>query len=223
MNTINTQTVDPSLLAAMNGTKTNTSNTAKEAQDRFMTLLVTQMRNQDPLNPLDNAQVTSQLAQLSTVTGIDKLNDTVAAMSANFLSSQNLQAASMIGHGVVIPGNSLELKDGGSVLGFELPQSSDTLKVEIKDSSGITVKTINSSGADAGFNSVAWDGKNDAGESMPNGDYSFAVSATSGDKALDVTTLSFGLVSSIAFGAQGAKLTVGNWGEVNMSVVRQIF
>ena len=70
---------------------------------------------------------------------------------------------------------------------------------------------------------MAWDGKNDAGESMPNGDYSFAVSATSGDKALDVTTLSFGLVSSIAFGAQGAKLTVGNWGEVNMSDVRQVF
>lgn len=223
MSTINTQTVDPSLLAAMNGTKSDTSNTTKEAQDRFMTLLVTQMRNQDPLNPMDNAQVTSQLAQLSTVTGIDKLNETVAAMSANFMSSQNLQAASMIGHGVVIPGNALELRDGGSVLGFELPQSAEKVRVDVKDASGLIVKTMNLNGADEGFNSIPWDGKNDAGDSLPNGDYTFSVSATSGDRALDVTTLSFGLVTSIAFGAQGAKLTVGNWSEVNLSDVRQIF
>lgn len=223
MTSINSQVVDPSLLASMNGSKSNSKNSVQEAQDRFMTLLVTQMRNQDPLNPLDNAQVTSQLAQLSTVTGIDKLNDTVSAMSANFLSSQNLQAASMIGHGVVVPGNNLELKDGRSVLGFELSQPADSLKVEIKNSAGLVVKTIESGTADSGFNSLVWDGKNESGDVMPNGDYSFHINASSGDKKVDVTPLSFGMVSSIAFGNQGAKLTVGNWGEVNLSDVRQIF
>jgi flagellar basal-body rod modification protein FlgD len=223
MNSITSQVVDPSILEKMNGAKSISKSTTQEAQDRFMKLLVTQMRNQDPLNPLDNAQVTSQLAQLSTVTGIDKLNETVSALNANFLSGQNLQAASMIGHGVVVPGNNLELKDGRSVFGFELPQSADSLAIQIKNSDGLIVKTMRANSADFGFNSLTWDGKNDSGEVMPNGDYSFSIDAKSGDKNLDVTGLSFGLVSSIAFGSQGAKLTVGNWGEVNLADIRQIF
>ena len=143
MSTINTQslqTVDPSLLSTMNGSRT-TKTTAQDAQDRFMTLLVTQMRNQDPLNPLDNAQVTSQLAQLSTVTGIDKLNDTMSVMSAGLQNSQGLQAASMIGHGVVVPGSNVELKDGKSVFGFDLPQAADNLQVLLKDQNGAVVRT----------------------------------------------------------------------------------
>src|SRR5512137_1922724 len=73
-------------------------------QDRFLKLLVTQMKNQDPLNPMDNAQVTSQMAQLSTVTGIDKLTATVQVLSASMVASQSLQAASMIGHAALVPG-----------------------------------------------------------------------------------------------------------------------
>jgi flagellar basal-body rod modification protein FlgD len=188
-----------------------------------MTLLVTQMKNQDPLNPLDNAQVTSQLAQLSTVTGIDKLNDSVTAMSNNFSSGQNLQAASMIGHGVVVPGSAVELKAGKSVLGYDLPQAADKVSIQIKDAAGATIRTINVNNATTGFNSMMWDGKNDAGTTVADGNYQFQIDATSGDKKLDVTNLSFGLVSSVTFGAQGARLGVSNLGDVSMSDVRQIF
>jgi flagellar basal-body rod modification protein FlgD len=224
MSTINTQTqvVDPSLLASMNGART-TKSAAQDAQDRFMTLLVTQMKNQDPLNPLDNAQVTSQLAQLSTVTGIDKLNETMNAMSSSFRSSQSLQAASMIGHGVVVPGTNVELKDGKSVLGFDLPQNADKIQVKIRDQAGALVKTLDFSNMTSGFNSVSWDGKNEAGTVAANGNYSFEVSANSGEKKLDVAPLSFGLVSSVSFGAQGTMLSILNTGEVAMSDVRQIF
>ena len=76
------------------------SSTADESQDRFLKLLVTQMRNQDPMNPMDNAQVTSQMAQISTVTGIEKLNDTMQAMNASTLQSQTLQGAAMLGRTV---------------------------------------------------------------------------------------------------------------------------
>ena len=103
-----TNTVDPTLLATMNGTKTATD-TTQEAQDRFLKLLVTQMQNQDPLNPMDNAQVTSQLAQLSTVTGIDKLNTSVVSLGASLQSTQILQASSMINHGVLAEGTSMIL------------------------------------------------------------------------------------------------------------------
>ncbi len=225
MSTITTQTsqtVDPGLLNAMNGNRT-TKTTAQEAQDRFMTLLVTQMKNQDPLNPLDNAQVTSQLAQLSTVTGIDKLNDTMSAMNMGLQNSQSLQAASMIGHGVVVPGSSVELKDGKSVFGFDLPQPADKVQVQIKDQNGVLVRTLRPESSTSGFNTLTWDGKNDAGAAAPNGNYRFEVQASSGDKALDVSTLSFGMVSSVAFGSQGTSITVSNVGEVPMNQVRQIF
>ncbi len=224
MSTINTQTqaVDPALLTTMNGARATKSAT-QEAQDKFMTLLVTQMKNQDPLNPLDNAQITSQLAQLSTVTGIDKLNETMTAMSGNFRSSQNLQAASMIGHGVVVPGNNVELKDGKSVLGFDLPQNADKIQVKIRDQGGALVKTLDFTNMTSGFNSVSWDGKNEAGTVAANGNYSFEVTANSGEKKLDVAPLSFGLVSSVSFGSQGTMLSILNTGEVAMSEVRQIF
>jgi flagellar basal-body rod modification protein FlgD len=224
MSTINTQTqaVDPALLTTMNGARATKSAT-QEAQDKFMTLLVTQMKNQDPLNPLDNAQITSQLAQLSTVTGIDKLNETMTAMSGNFRSSQNLQVASMIGHGVVVPGNNVELKDGKSVLGFDLPQNADKIQVKIRDQGGALVKTLDFTNMTSGFNSVSWDGKNEAGTVAANGNYSFEVTANSGEKKLDVAPLSFGLVSSVSFGTQGTMLSILNTGEVAMSEVRQIF
>jgi flagellar basal-body rod modification protein FlgD len=222
VNTQTTQTVDPSLLTSMNGSRT-AKTTAQEAQDRFMTLLVTQMKNQDPLNPLDNAQVTSQLAQLSTVTGIDKLNETMTAMSGSFKSTQSLQAANMIGHGVVVPGSNVELKDGKSVLGFDLPQNADKIRVLIKDQSGAVVKTVDSNSMTSGFNSVVWDGKTDAGGNAPNGNYKFEVTASAGETKLTVTPLSFGMVASVSFGTQGTMLSVLNTGEVAMSDVRQVF
>jgi flagellar basal-body rod modification protein FlgD len=222
MSTINTQTVDPSLLNTMNGNK-GAKSVAQEAQDRFMTLLVTQMKNQDPLNPLDNAQVTSQLAQLSTVTGIDKLNDSMNAIAASFQGSQNLQAASMIGHGVVVPGSTLELKDGKSVFGFDLTQSADKVEVLVKDASGNVVRKLDPGYLTSGFNSLGWDGKTDAGTNAVNGNYSFEVVATSGGKKIEVAPFSFGLVSSVAFGSQGTTLSILNMGDVAMTDVRQVF
>ena len=89
------------------GTKNTAKSAADDVQDRFLKLLVTQMKNQDPLNPLDNAQVTTQLAQISTVNGIEKLNATIEAMASSFTSGQSLQAATMIGKDVLVPGSTL--------------------------------------------------------------------------------------------------------------------
>lgn len=222
MSTITSQAVDPALLNSMNGNKTNKSS-GQDAQDRFMTLLVAQMKNQDPLSPLDNAQVTSQLAQLSTVTGIEKLNDTMKGISLGFQSSQNLQAASMIGHGVVVPGKMIELKNGKSILGYELPEPADKVQVTIKNAGGAIVKTLNMPSATSGFNTLSWDGKTDAGADAPNGIYSFEIQASSADRKLSVTPLTFGMVASVSFGAQGSTLSILNMGEVALSDVRQIF
>jgi len=98
--------------AAPSATAFNTPAAAAKSsatEERFLTLLVAQMKNQDPLNPLDNAQVTSQLAQLSTVSGIDKLNATLQTLAGSFAQAQSLQAAVLIGHDVLVEGNALAL------------------------------------------------------------------------------------------------------------------
>src|SRR3989338_717076 len=103
------------LFASLNANAGSTAkaSSAADTQDRFLKLLVTQMKNQDPLNPMDSAQVTSQMAQLSTVTGIDKLNATLQALSDSMIGNQSLQAASMIGHAVLVPGQATDLVNGG--------------------------------------------------------------------------------------------------------------
>ncbi|MBZ0106820.1 MAG: flagellar hook assembly protein FlgD [Sulfuricella denitrificans] len=205
------------------GAATTTRTAAQQSEDRFLKLLVTQMKNQDPLNPLDNAQVTSQMAQLSTVTGIDKLNDAVKALSSSFSASQSLQAASLVGHGVMIPGNKLELANGAAYGGVELTQAADKVTVMIKDASGKVIHT-----ADLGPQKTAgsvpfqWDGTVDGGSAAPDGAYTFEVSAMQGGKKIDAAALAVGMVGSVSLGVQGATLNVAGYGPIALSEVKQI-
>ena len=213
------------LMDKMNPKKTDTKKSAvDETQDRFMTLLVTQMRNQDPMNPLDNAQVTSQFAQLSTVTGIDKLNDTLASLMSNYQLSQSLQSASMIGHGVLAPGSGLDLTDGVAMMGVEFTEPADRVQVTIHDSTGKMVRAIDLGEQKIGSVPLAWDGKTDTGEAAADGHYTFKVAATRSDKTVPATALQFGLVSTVSTGTDGngVKLNIQGLGAVDFSNVRQI-
>lgn len=195
---------------------------AADTQDRFLKLLVTQMKNQDPLNPLDNAQVTSQMAQLSTVSGIDKLNATVQALSDSMASAQSLQAAAMIGHAALVPGSQIIMADGKSDAAMELTQPADKVTVTIMDSKDNVVRTLQLGAKDSGIVGFQWDGKDDTGAVVANGNYKFSVSAElSGKKSLP-TTLSYGLVDSVSLTSGGAKLNMGVLGEVGLDAVRQI-
>lgn len=214
--------VSPSLLAAMNPAKETAKSGAAAAQDRFMTLLVTQMKNQDPLNPMDNAQVTSQLAQLSTVTGIDKMNTTLESLIGSFQSNQSLQAANMIGHGVLVPGASVALVDGKGVLGIELAEPADNVLVTIRDAVGQLVHKIDMGSMKVGTQQLQWDGATDNGGAAANGQYIFEVAAMRGGEKVDVTKLAFGKVDSVSTGAQGMKLNIPSLGAVNFTDIRQI-
>jgi len=222
MTTVQTNRVSDELMAAMNPKKDAPKSTADAAQDRFMTLLVAQMRSQDPLNPADNAQVTSQLAQLSTVTGIDKLNTTMQALMGSYQTSQSLQAASMIGYGVLVPGSDVILQEGKAVLGVELAAKANNVKVEISDASGNVVRKIDLGEQTAGVVPFAWDGKDDAGKVAKDGEYSFKVTAKMGSEKVEAKTLSFGTVTSVTTSAQGVKLNLPRIGEFTMADVRQI-
>ena len=221
MTPISTNVASPELLAAMNPAK-DAGSTANATQDRFMKLLITQMKNQDPLNPLDNAQVTSQLAQLSTVSGIDKMNTTLQSLMGSFQANQSVQAAGMIGHGVLVPGKQIELSAGKAVFGLDLAGSADKVQVSVKDAAGKVVHTIDLGGKDAGTAPLTWDGIKDDGSKAADGAYTIEVAASAGSAKVDATTLSFGQVVSVSTGAQGVKLNVPGLGAVSMSDVRQI-
>lgn len=222
MSTVQTNQVSTSLLNSMNGTTSTATSSTQEAQDRFMTLLVTQMKNQDPLNPLDNAQVTSQLAQLSTVTGIDKLNTTVESLISNVQSSQALQATNMIGHNVLVTGSTTALSNGAGLFGIDLPASATNVTVTIRDSAGNAVRTMGLDAVEAGTYPLQWDGKNDQGVAAADGTYKIEVSAKSAEQTVAATTLSMSQVAGVSNSTQGVQLKLSDATSISLSDIKQI-
>jgi flagellar basal-body rod modification protein FlgD len=193
-------------------------------QDRFLTLLVTQLQNQDPLNPMDNSQVTSQMAQLSTVSGINQLNATVQALSASMTTSQSLQATSMIGHAALVPGNQIALASGQSNGAVDLTQPADKVTVTISDAKGNPVRTLQlGSQSAAGVASFQWDGTDNTGAAVPDGTYTFSATAVLGSSSSTPTTLSYGMVNNVALTSSGPTLGMGTLGDVALSSVKQVF
>lgn len=201
--------------------------------DKFMTLLVTQMKNQDPLNPLDNAQVTSQLAQLSTVTGVNKLNTTLESLKASYQSSESLQAANMIGRGVLVAGDKVRLHDGVGIMGVDVPTGADKVELIITDTTtGKDVQVIDMGPQKAGTVPVAWNGIPDpkklGADGKPivlkNGTYLIRVVALkAGEEIKDVKTLSYDEVASVTSNAKdGVKLNLPGLGVVSIADVKQI-
>ena len=126
------------------------------AQDRFMKLLVAQLNNQDPMNPMDNAQMTSQIAQINTVTGIQQVNDTLKSMAEQFTSLQVLQGASLVGHDVLVEGTTLTRNAGVAKGAVELAGTADNVKIEILTPGGQIIDTINLGALEAGRHSFEW-------------------------------------------------------------------
>ena len=211
-----------SLMANLNpGSGSTTVSAAQEMSDRFLKLLVTQLKNQDPTNPLDNAQLTSQLAQMSTVEGIGKLNTTLSEMSR---TSQMMQGASLVGHSVLAEGNNLQLTDAGAVGGVNLDSMADSVKVTVKDSSGNIVRVLDLGKQDGGLVRFVWDGKNTGGELQANGSYSFDVTATAAGTAVDTKTYGMGGVLSVALNASnGLEAEVSGLGVLTLDKIRQVY
>ncbi len=216
-------TPSQALLDSVNGTTGTTKSAVEQAQDRFMTLLITQMKNQDPLNPMDNAQVTSQMAQLSTVTGIDKLNATVESLMSGMQATQSYQAANMIGHNVLAEGNTVTSKGSGGYFGVELLTGADKLNVKIKDSAGATIRTMSLGAQNSGNIPLKWDGLNDAGVAAASGTYQFEIAATVAGRPVKANPLNYAEVTSVSSGKGGVKLNLSNLASINTSDVKEIF
>ncbi|HZY18571.1 MAG TPA: flagellar hook assembly protein FlgD [Ramlibacter sp.] len=197
---------------------------AADQQDRFMKLLVAQMKNQDPLNPMDNAQMTSQVAQINTVGGIEKLNTTVNSLLAAFGNLQAQTATQLAGRGVLIEGNQLQLTGDYAVGGVQLGAAADTVTVEIVDAAGVVGRRIPVGASPAGSRSFVWDGKLADGSQAADGTWKFRVVATSAGKDVAATPLVGAQVLSVSHAADGTvQLDLGAKGVKPMDAVRSYF
>ena len=212
---------------AIPATSSSTSSTTSAAiaganeagsQDRFLKLLVTQLQNQDPLAPMDNAELTSQIAQINTVTGIANLNTSVQALSGQFLQMQTLQGASLIGKDVIVPGNKLDITDGVGQGGFELAAAADSVKVEVLNAAGTVVDTVQLGASNAGVNGFNWvSGKYDNSSGL-----TFRVTATSGATKLDTTLLMRDTVNAVSTSGNSLTLELDRSGSTPYSSVKAI-
>jgi len=208
--------------ASASGTQSRASSltSASDQEDRFMKLLVAQMKNQDPLNPMDNAQMTSQIAQINTVGGIEKLNATVESLLAAFTRVQSQSAVDLAGHDVLIAGTQLSLDAGAARGGVELSGAADSVIVDIVGADGATVRTIALGASPVGARSFSWDGSANDGMAAPDGDYRMRVTATRNGQAVAAQTLTRVHVQSVANGDAGVQLDLGSAGVKPLSDVR---
>ena len=210
-------TPTPTAPAASNSSGTSS---AAEQQDRFMKLLVAQMKNQDPLNPMDNAQMTSQIAQINTVSGIEKLNTTVTSLLASFNNLQAQSATQLPGRSVLVPGTGLTLTDGKAMGGVELGGAADAVTVDIVDATGATVRSLSLGASSAGVRSFNWDGLLTDGKAAPDGGYRIRVSATAGGNPVPSGALAVSRVQAVSTGSNGVQLDLGSAGTRAYSDVR---
>ena len=215
--------ITPSAATSAFGAPAPATGTSAESEQRFLKLLVTQLNNQDPLNPLDNAQLTSQLAQMSTVSGIEKLNTAFQSMLAQSGSSQVLQSAGLIGRTVLVPGNELTLKQGVDVpFALEVTGAAETVKVTITNAAGDAVRSYDLGALPPGVKTLSWDGKTDDGVPAAAGSYILSVGALGGGSKVAADALTYAKVSSVAQGSNGVSLDLGASRKASLGDVRQI-
>ncbi|HKY93579.1 MAG TPA: flagellar hook assembly protein FlgD [Nevskiaceae bacterium] len=191
-------------------------------QEAFLKLMTTQMQNQDPFKPLESGEFLGQIAQFSTVSGIQSMNESLAGLTASLTSNQTLQAASLVGHGVLVPAESGYLFEEGGLAGTaELP-ASGAVAVEITDASGQVVRRIDLGQQAAGTTEFAWDGLDESGTRMPEGVYGVRAALDNGGTPVALDTNVIGLVSSVSLGASGITLNLPGMDPVSLSQVREI-
>lgn len=203
-------------------TETTSTSAADELENRFLTLLMAQIKSQDPLNPMDNAEFTSQLAQLNTVNGIEKLNTTLTTLLSGYNESQAMQAAGIIGKNVMVAGNKLPLASSQAIGGVSLSSAADQVTLTIKDANGKVVQTQDLGEHAAGSFYFAWDGKDGDGNELAEGDYSFTISATANGNEVEAQAMQIGTVNAVTRNGTGFLLDLGSMGEISFSDVQKI-
>lgn len=181
-------------------------------QDDFLNLLIAQLQAQDPLNPLESAEFTAQLAQFNSLEKLIDVNTHLEELKAAQLFSGNAQFVDYIGKTVKASGNTIEMADAGSrELQFELGSDAKAVFINVFDAAGLHVRTIEAGGAAAGEHSVEWNGKDDKGSRVPDGTYGFEVAAVdAAGSAMAATPFTLNRITGVTFQNESAYLLAEN-------------
>jgi flagellar basal-body rod modification protein FlgD len=230
----NGTTVSQTLLDTMNGTNSASSSTsstgstsgtsATDLQTTFLQLLVAQLQNQDPTNPMDSSQMTSQLAQINTVSGISQLNTTLSSLATQLSAGQQSQAAMLIGSTVLAPGSSVAVSDGkAGAFGVQLANAVGDLQVVVKNSAGQIVSTLDLGQQSSGTVPVGWTPTDAAGNALPDGTYTISAVGTINGQQATATTLTGATVQSVVMQSNGTPgLVLSNGSTVGLTSVAAI-
>lgn len=203
--------------------KQDTTQNKELGKDQFLNLLVAQLNNQNPLEPQGNGEFIAQLAQFSTVEGVEKLNASMETILSGYQSSQALQASSLVGRKVIVPVDKAVVDTSESFkASMVLPTTSSNVYVNVYDSTGSVVSRINLGEQQAGNVSFIWDGKDSSGELMPPGTYKFEAQATYGNETKGLYTLLPANVDSVILGGSELILNLAGIGNVPLSHVQVI-
>jgi flagellar basal-body rod modification protein FlgD len=192
-------------------------------QNEFLKLMLAQLKNQDPMKPTDPTQFLSQLAQFSTVTGIQNMQTSMEDLASSLRSTQVLNGASLVGHNVLAPATTDTIEAGQSVKGaVDAPKGTSQILVTIKDGSGALVRSFTTSAA-AGMNEFNWDGKDNKGNAVPAGQYTFEVHANVAGQAEALDPLLSSKVASVTIDPKNGSLTLNtSTGAVPLTDVRRV-
>lgn len=194
-------------------------------KNEFLELLVTQLNNQNPLEPQENGEFIAQLAQFSTVEGVEKLNSSMETMLSGYQSSQALQASSLVGRKVIVPADKAVVDTSETFkASLVLPTTSSNVSVNVYDNAGAVVNRINMGQQEAGNVSFMWDGKDSNGNTLPPGTYRFEAQATYQGETKGLYTLLPANVDSVTLGQNGGELmlNLAGVGSIGLSQVQVI-
>jgi len=194
------------------GTSTNpTSKNNTLNQADFLNIFVTQLKYQDPLQPMDNSQMASQMAQFSMVQSLNNMTESMKNMESSQAAVNNLQAASLVGKKVEVKGSALTLSQGTASEGSYQLDKPGKATIKIMDDKGSLVRVIESGVTDTQKQKFVWDGKNQQGATLPDGQYSFQVSAVDAQgAAIGVNTTMVGKVDGVSLDQGKAYLQIGS-------------
>ncbi|MFK3796070.1 MULTISPECIES: flagellar hook assembly protein FlgD [unclassified Pseudomonas] len=215
-----------SLQTATSGkTGDTTTGASSLGKDAFLQLLVTQMQNQNPLDPQDNSEFVAQLAQFSSLETMQNLSTSVDAIGGMYQSSQALQASSLVGRSVIVDSGSTHVDTSKDMTGqVVVPSTSTITTVKVYDSTGSIVRTIDLGEQKTGTTSFTWDGKDDAGNTLAAGNYSFKATGSLDGTSTGLTTYLPATVTSVTMGSAGSAMTLNlaDGTNIALSKVQQI-
>jgi flagellar basal-body rod modification protein FlgD len=236
-NTIHAAAVAPNTASSSSGTSSTAASSSSAGSTGgpagvtlgntdFLTLMLAQLQNQDPTSPIDSNAFLTQLAQLSEVQGINSLNNSFSSLSNSLVSGQALQASSLLGHTALVSSSTATLSAaGGSISGaVQVPQTSSDVTVNVANSAGTVVQTINLGAQSAGLANFSWNGQTSGGGAAPAGTYTLSATVNGVASGTAVGTYVDGTVESVTMGSgtSGLTLNVAGLGSVPFSSVLQI-